>query len=584
MNSFFKFFFASLMALLVFTLIGLLILLGIVSSVASRDKEQTGVKAVLVLDLSMHFPELAVENPLAGLGGQDQFDIPSVYDVVRLIDRAKSDSSVKGIYIKCGGNSNGFGSSEDIRNALLQFKGSKKFIYAYSDVITQGAYYVANVADKIYCHPKGGLDWRGYSMNYFFLKGTLEKLGIEPQIFYAGKFKSATEPFRETKMTDANRLQSTEILNDLYGHFLQQTAASRKIDTGTLHRYANENKIQTAASSVQFGLVDGLKYDDEVKDEIRGLLKVEKIDKLNFVPLGKYAKAVEYKRTGREKISVIYAEGDIVDGKGERTIIGSDSYVSLIRKMRMDKNIKAIVFRINSGGGSAMASENIWRELSLARKDKPVVISFGDVSASGGYYLSCNADSIFAQPNTITGSIGVFSILPNMQKFFNNKLGMTFDGVKTAPDADALSVTKPLTEAQRKWLQNDVDSIYLTFTTRVADGRKKDRLYIDSIGQGRIWSGSKALQLGLIDRIGGLQDAIDCAARMAKVTDYKLREYPEPENWLQRILGGYQTNAKAAAIKEELGPEGIKTYEAIKKMKRMAGGAQARLPFEFVIE
>lgn len=584
MNSFFKFFFASLLALLVFALVGLLILLGIVSSVASRAKEQTGVKAVLVLDLSTAFPELAVENPLAGLGGQDQFDIPSVYDVVRLIDRAKSDSSVKGIYLKCGSNNNGFGSSEDIRNALLQFKGSKKFIYAYSDVITQGAYYVANVADKIYCHPKGGLDWRGYSMNYFFMKGTLEKLGIEPQIFYAGKFKSATEPFRETKMTDANRLQSTEILNDLYGHFLQLTAASRKIDTATLHRYANENKIQTAASAVQYGLVDGLKYDDEVKDEIKGLLKVEKIDKLNLVPLGKYANAVEYKRTGREKISVIYAEGDIIDGKGERTIIGSESYVSLIRKMRMDINIKAIVFRINSGGGSAMASENIWRELSLARKDKPVVISFGDVSASGGYYLSCNADSIFAQPNTITGSIGVFSILPNMQKFFNNKLGMTFDGVKTGPDADALSVTKPLTDAQRKWLQNEVDSIYLTFTTRVADGRKKDRLYIDSIGQGRIWSGRRALQLGLIDRIGGLQDAIDCAARMARVTNYKLREYPEPENWLQRIFGGYQMNAKAAAIKEELGPEGLKTYEAIKKMKRMAGGAQARLPFEFVIE
>ncbi len=584
MNSFFKFFFASLLALLVFTLIGLLILLGIVSSVTSTAKEQTGSKAVLVLDLSMPFPEMAVENPLASLGGQDQFDIPSVYDVVRLIGKAKSDSSVKGIYIKCGSNNNGFGSSEDIRNALLNFKGSKKFIYAYSDVITQGAYYVANVADKIYCHPKGGLDWRGYSMSYFFMKGTLEKLGIEPQIFYAGKFKSATEPFRETKMTDANRLQSTEILDDLYGHFLQQTAASRKIDTATLHRYANENIIQTAASAVQFGLVDGLKYDDEVKDEIKGLLKVEKIDKLNLVPLGKYAKAVDYKKTGREKIAVIYAQGDIIDGKGERTIIGSESYVSLIRKMRMDKNIKAIVFRINSGGGSAMASENIWRELSLARKDKPVVISFGDVSASGGYYLSCNADSIFAQPNTITGSIGVFSILPNMQKFFNNKLGMTFDGVKTAPDADALSVTKPLSEAQRKWLQRDVDSIYLTFTTRVADGRKRERIYIDSIGQGRIWSGTRALQLGLIDRIGGLQDAIDCAARMAKVTDYKLREYPEPENLLQRIFGGYQMNARAAAIKDELGPEGIKTYEAIKKMKCMAGGVQARLPFEFVIE
>jgi len=287
---------------------------------------------------------------------------------------------------------------------------------------------------------------------------------------------------------------------------------------------------------------------------------------------------------GKEKISVIYAQGDIVDGKGQREMIGSDSYVALVRNARLDKTIKAIVFRINSGGGSAMASENIWRELSLAREEKPVVISFGDVSASGGYYLSCNADSIFAQPNTITGSIGVFSILPNMQKFFNNKLGVTFDGVKTAPDADALSVSKPLTESQRKWLQNDVDSIYATFTNRVADGRRKDVSYIDSIGQGRIWSGARALKLGLIDRIGGMQEAIDCAARMAKLTDYRLREFPEPESFFDKIFGGYQQNARKAAIEEELGTEGIKVYQSLKKVKRMIGNAQARLPFEFVIE
>ena len=265
-------------------------------------------------------------------------------------------------------------------------------------------------------------------------------------------------------------------------------------------------------------------------------------------------------------------------------MIGSESYRSLIRKARLDKTIKAIVFRINSGGGSAMASENIWRELALARKEKPVVISFGDVAASGGYYISCNADSIFAQPNTITGSIGVFSIIPNMQKFFKNKLGVTFDGVKTAPDADALSVSKPLTESQRKWLQNDVDSIYATFTNRVADGRKKNVAYIDSIGQGRIWSGTRALQLGLIDRIGGLQQAIDCAARMAKLTDYRLREYPEPENFLDKIFGGYQQNARTAAIEEELGTDGIKIYQSLKKVKRLIGSAQTRLPFEFVIE
>ncbi len=584
MNSFFKFFFASLLSLLVFALVGILILLGIISSLATPAKEHIDDKAVLVLDLSTSFMERAVENPLGGLGGNDQFDIPSLYDVVRIICQAEKDSSIKGIYIKCGTNLNGFGSSEDIRNALLHFKTSKKFIYAYADVITQGGYYVANIADKIYCNPRGGLDWRGYSMNMIYLKGTLEKLGIEPQIFYAGKFKSATEPFRESKMSDANRIQTTEILKDLYNHFLIQSAKARNLDTALLRMCATEHRLRIPADAVKYGLLDGLKYDDEVNDEIAGLLKLGKYEKINFVPIAKFAKAVAFKRIGKDKIAILYAEGDIIDGKGERDRIGSESYMNLIRKVRLDKTIKAIVFRINSGGGSAMASENIWRELSLARKEKPVILSFGDVSASGGYYLSCNADSIFAQPNTITGSIGVFSMLPNMQRFFNEKLGVTFDGVKTSPDADALSISKPLTESQRRWLQNDVDSIYLTFTSRVAEGRKKSIMYIDSIGQGRIWSGSKALELGLIDRIGGLQDAIDCAARMAKVKDYKLREYPEPENIIEKILGSFGNNAKASAVKEELGADGIKIYEAIKKVKHMSVTAQARLPFDFVIE
>jgi len=584
MNSFFKFFFASLLALVVFSVFCFFLFSAMLGALATPARERVGSKAVLVLDLSQPFPEVAVENPFGGFGGGEQYDVPSVYDVVRLIGKATSDSSVKGIYIKCGNNANGFGTNEDIRNALLKFKASKKFVYAYADVITQGGYYVANVADKIYCNPKGGIDWRGYSMSLFFMKGTLEKLQIEPQIFYAGKFKSATEPFRESRMTEPNRIQTTEILNDLYGHFLVQSAQARGLDTATLHQYANANSLQTATAAVESKLIDGLRYDDEVKDEMRDLLRIGKYDKLNLVPLGKYAQAVDFVKQGKEKIMVIYAQGDIVDGKGDREMIGSETYVSLVRRARLDKTVKAIVFRINSGGGSAMASENIWRELTLARKEKPVVVSFGDVSASGGYYLSCNADSIFAQPNTITGSIGVFSIIPNMQGFFNDKLGMTFDGVKTAPDADALSIVKPLTESQRRWLQNDVDSIYATFKGRVAEGRKKDVWYVDSIGQGRIWSGTRAVELGLVDRIGGLQEAIDCAARMAKVSDYKLREYPEPENIFQRFFGGYQQNARNTAVKEELGEEGFKTYNAIKRVKNLVGITQTRLPFEFTIE
>jgi len=559
------------------------IFIGYLTGLATKTKERTGAKAVLVVDLGHVYPEISVQNPLTGFG-EEQYDVPALYDVVRMIKHAKGDSAVKGIYLKCGMNMNGFGSSEEIRNALVDFKSSGKFIYAYADVISQSAYHVANVSTKIYCSPQGGVDWRGMSMKLFFMKDMLDRLDIEPQIFYAGKFKSATEPFREQKMTEPNRIQSSALLNDLYGHFLSLTAETRKIDTATLHRYANENLIQFASDALRYGLVDGLKYDDEVKEEIKGLVKVDRIDAINFVPLGKYASAAEYKREGKDKVAVIYAQGDIIDGKGDQDMIGSETYRNLVRKARLDKTVKAIVFRINSGGGSAMASENIWRELSLAKKDKPVVISFGDVSASGGYYLSCNADSIFAQPNTITGSIGVFTLLPNMQDFFKNKLGVTFDGVKTSPDADVLSITKPLTESQRKYFQREVDSIYHTFKLRVADGRKKSIEYIDSIGQGRVWSGTRGLELGLVDRIGGLQDAVECAARMAKVTDYRLREYPDPKSILDLLFGSYGQNTKAKVIKEELGEEGMRTYQTIRRVKRLLGVSQARMPFDFTIE
>jgi protease-4 len=443
---------------------------------------------------------------------------------------------------------------------------------------------VGNVANKIYCNPKGGVDWRGFAIQLAFLKGLLQKLEIEPQIFYAGKFKSATEPFRETSMTEANRLQLSVMMNDMYGRLLQQTAEARKLDTATLHQYANEYRIQYAADAVKYGLIDGLKYDDEVKTEIAAKLGGVKLDKLNFITVQKYSKAVDFKLDGKERIAVIYAQGDIIDGKGDRDMIGSFTYRDLVRKARLDDKIKAIVIRINSGGGSALASENIWRELTLARKVKPVVVSFGDVAASGAYYLSCNADSIFAQTNTITGSIGVFTMLPNMQKFFNGKLGITFDGVKTAPQADMLSATKPLTPAQRMFLQNSVDSTYYTFKERVAQGRKKDINYIDSIGQGRVWSGSRGLELGLVDRLGGLTDAIACAARMAKVSDFRLREYPEPHNVLDMIFGGgYEKDAAKSALKSELGEDGVKTYETMKRVKQMVGVTQARIPFEFTI-
>ncbi len=584
MRSFLKIFFASLLAFIVFTLVIFFILAGWIAGIASSKKTETGSKAVLVLDLSQSFHEQKQDNPLSDFGSEDQFDVPGVYDITRLIAHAKQDSSVKGIYIKCGQNNNGFATSEEIRSSLGDFRKSGKFIYAYADVIPQKAYYVASIADKIYCNPQGGVDWKGFAIEETFLKGALAKLEIEPQIFYAGKFKSATEPLREEKMTDANRLQLTELLNDLFNRLLNSTAKARDIDTAVLRKCVNEHLVKFAKDALQYKLVDGLKYDDEVKDEIKDKLHIDKYEMINFVPIGKYESAVNYKRSGKEKIALIYAEGDIVDGKGDNGQIGGATYRGYIRKARLDKDIKAIVIRINSGGGSSMASENMWREITITRKEKPVIISFGDVAASGGYYMSCNADSIFAEPNTITGSIGVFSILPNMQKFFKNKLGITFDGVKTAPDADELSISKPLTEMQKRYFQSEVDSIYHTFKSRVSEGRKLNIVYVDSIGQGRVWLGKKGLQIGLVDKMGSLQDAVDCAARLAKISDYRLKEYPEPKSFLDMILGQYKKSVSIKAIKEEFGEDGFRTYKSLKSVKEMVGKTQTKIPFDFTIE
>ncbi|RYY22449.1 MAG: signal peptide peptidase SppA [Chitinophagaceae bacterium] len=584
MNTFFKVFFASLLALAVFSVIMFFVLMGTISGLTSSQDVKTGSRAVLVVNLSDNYPEITTPNPLAALTESETYETPSLSEVIRLIHKAKSDSAIKGIYVNCGGNANDFGSNDEIRTALLDFKTSGKFIYAYGDVISQNAYHVASMADKVYCNPHGGLDWTGFVMQMAYLKGTLEKLEIEPQIFYAGKYKSATEPFRETKMTEPNRVQVTELLNDLYGHFLQQVSSSRKIDTASLRRFAVESLIRFPKDALNYKLVDGLRYDDEVRNEIRTGLKIPATEKINFISLGKYLQAVSLRKTGTDRIAVIYAAGNIVDGKGDRTQIGGDTYRNLVRKARLDKNIKAIVLRINSGGGSALASENIWRELTLAKKEKPLIVSFGDVAASGGYYIAAAADTIFSQPNTITGSIGVFSLIPNMKGLFNNKLGMTFDAVKTAPDADAGTVVQPLTASQARYFQQSVDSIYHLFKQRVADGRKLPIEQVDSIGQGRIWSGSRAISIGLVDRIGGLEDAIASAATMAKLKDYGLREYPEPQNIFSYFMGSREETMKRESIERELGKEGLKTYQALRSLKDMIGITQARLPFTYQLQ
>ena len=586
MRTFLKIFFASFVALIVFSTIVFLIGLWLISGALTPSKPDLGSKGVLVLDLSKDFPEQAKENPLSSLAGDPSNDVPGLYDVIRMLHYAKTDSTIKGLYIKASDNENGFASSEELRNAILDFKQSKKFVIAYGEAMDQKSYYVSTAADKIYCHPNGGVDWTGFSVTLLFMKGLLDKLGIEPQVFYAGKFKSATEPFRVTKMTEPNRLQTTDMLNDLYGNFLLQTSKARDIDTATLHQLAITGKIQTANDALQNKLVDGLRYDDEVKAEIAQKIGQREKDKINFIALGTYAKAIDFtKNDGSDKIAIIYAQGDIVDGKSQDKEIGSEDYVNIIRRLRFDDDVKAIVFRVNSPGGSSLASDKIWREIALAKKQKPVVVSMGDYAASGGYYISCDADSIFADANTITGSIGVFSILPNMQPFFNNKLGITFDGVKTAPYADMGTATRPLTEPEKRFMQSSVDSIYNVFKQRVASGRKTHLAFIDSIAQGHVYTGGRAISLKLVDRTGTLQDAVDCAARMAKLKTYRTRDYPEKKSFLEELLNSnsYVKSSSEEMIKEKIGAQQYDMLQHVKKLQDLMKAPQSRLPFDIKI-
>jgi protease-4 len=581
MRSFFKIFFASFLSLVIFSLICLFLFIAFVTALASKDKPEVPSKSVLVINLSQNFHEKKQDNPLSVVSGES--DVPGLYDVIRLIDYAKTDNDISGIYIEADANANGFASSNEIRNALIDFKSSKKFIIAHGDMMTQGAYFIANVADKIYVNPAGDLDWKGFAISLVFIKDLLDKLDIQPQIFYAGKYKSATEIFRTNQMTPENKLQTKEWLGDMYNYFLVQTSKARGIDTATLHQLANNASIQTPQDAVNNKLIDAAKYDDEIKAELKRRLGIGKTDRLNLIDIAKYNESINTRKYAKDRIAVIYAEGDIVDGQGANDNIGGERFRALIRKARLDNSVKAIVMRVNSGGGSALASEIIWRELQMAREDKkPVIVSFGDVAASGGYYISCGADSIFSSPNTITGSIGVFGVIPNMGAFFKNKLGITFDGVKTAPYADGPNIYRPMNDAEKKLAQSGVDRIYMQFKQRVAEGRKKDVNYIDSIAQGRVWSGEDALQLGLVDRVGSLQDAINCAARMTKLDKYGLKEYPESGNWLQNLLHK-QKNEPSAMIREQLGEEQFKIYNELMRVKEMTKSTQARLPYQFFI-
>lgn len=455
-------------------LIGILIIVGLVANASKDTTSEIKSNSILHIILNNDIVERSSKNPFQNfdLTNFDQEKQPGLTDIVALINAASTDNNIKAIYLDIDEISSGIASVEEIRNALIEFKKSKKPIISYSEVYTQKAYYLASVADKIYLNPAGLLEFKGFSAKVMFYKGALEKLEIEPEIIRVGSFKSAVEPYMLDHMSDSSKLQTNVLLNSIYQHFLTQVSKGRNISIKELAVIANELKVQTAQDALKYKLVDGLKYKDEIIAELSKISNTNNEEELKLVSLNEYLQSNPIKAsTATDKIAVIYAAGEIVSGSGNDDNIGSERVSAAIRKARLDKNVKAIVLRINSPGGSALASDVIWREVILTKKVKPVIASMGDVAASGGYYIACAADQIIAEPNTITGSIGVFGVLFNAEKFFKNKLGITFDGTKTAEFADLGDYSRPLSPTEKNIIQQSVNQIYKDFTNKVAAGR-----------------------------------------------------------------------------------------------------------------
>lgn len=591
MRQFFKFVFASCLGVILasFVVFGVfaIIIGGLASTASSGKSVKVQPNSVLVLKLNQIVPE-RTNNLAMNPFDFEQKEVIGLHDMIKYIEHAKEDKNIKAIYMDMNSVMMGQATSRKVRQALLDFKESEKPIYAYAHNYSQGAYYLASVADSVFVNPIGSIDYRGFGATLVFFKEMLDKIGVEMQIFYAGQFKSATEPFRLNQMSDQNRLQVREYLDGIYSIFKGDIAASRNLSVEDLDAIANEMKIRNADDAVKYGLADKVAYQDQVRASILKKIGLEESDDLKSISLGDYGSTVSLssKLSEKDKIAVVYAEGGINDGTTTPGEINGDNYVNILRKVAKDKSVKALVLRVNSGGGSVLASDRILREIQRI-KDKgiPVVTTMGDVAASGGYYIACNSDSIFAEPNTITGSIGVFGILPTAQKLFNDKLGIYFDTVATNTYSTGFSPTFKLSSQEFAILQEGVEETYDRFLRLVAEGRNMSKEDVHEVAQGRVWTGEKALELGLVDRLGGLEEALAAAASLAGIESYRTVEYPKVKDPLQQfldqIMGKDSETVKSRLIQSEFG-EYAGFYQYIKEMKNMKG-PQARIPFHLEI-
>lgn len=524
MKNFLKYTLATITGIIIALILFFVVMLASFSALVASGNKPASINAgsILVLKAGVEIPDRGDQNPFAGF---DLFNLaftpaPGLNEILQNIEKASTDSKIKGILIENGLFPSGWATTGEIRNALEKFRKDGKFVISYSDyVLTQECYYLSTAADKIYVNPGSMVDFKGLSSEVMFYKKALEKLGVEVQVTRHGKFKGAVEPFILDKLSEENKTQIKDYAGSIWNQVIKDISESRGISADKLNLIADNLAGNNALGALESKLVDGLMYRDELIDTLKSLSGISKDKDLNLVSMTKYSRVPDLKKSVsvKNRIAVVYASGSIVMGKGNENNIGGNYYAEVIRKVRLDTTVKAIVLRVNSPGGNALASDIMWRELALTAKAKPVVVSMGNYAASGGYFISAPATKIYADPTTISGSIGVFGLIPNAEKLLDQKLGLTTEIVKTNKNSDFPSIFRPMNVYEKEVMQKNIEKIYSDFVDKVAAGRKMTARSVDSIGQGRVWSGTSAKRIGLVDEIGGLKDAIKGAANLAGI-------------------------------------------------------------------
>ena len=591
MKIFWKAFFASLLAIIAASVLLILLLIGTISALTSFKDQIVTIKnqSLLIIKLDGKIVERKSNNPFEDLElpGIKLSNTTGLNQILSCIEKAKTDERIKGIYLELSEINAGYATVEEIRNALIDFKTSGKFIYTYADMISQKAYYLATTSDSLMLNPIGMFDFRGLNAEHTFFKKAMDKFGIEMQVVRGknNKFKSAVEPYLFDKMSDANREQTNVYLKSIWNHVLKGISERRKIPVDSLNSYADDvMTFQKTDKALKYRFFDNLKYKDQVLADFRKLTGLGSNDEIPVVSVGEYDKVPKTVGPGglaKDRIAIVYAEGEIDSGSDGPYQIDSKEVSKGIREARTDSAVKAIVIRVNSPGGSAYGSEVIWREVILAQKVKPVIVSMGDYAASGGYYIACGADEILANPTTITGSIGVFGTIPNLSGLLTDKIGITFDNVSTNEHSDMPSITRKMTPFEKNLMQTYVESTYEIFLSHVADGRKKSTTYVDSIGQGRVWSGENGKLNGLVDEFGGLNDAVKLAAVKAKIQRYRIKELPKQKDTFEELMKSFSTKVQNSILQSKLG-ESYHLWENFSREAR-ANGIYARMPYNLDI-